>query len=82
MKRVIWLVLDGVGAGEAPDAKSFGDVGSNTIGNLARVTLANRGTPLHLPHLMSLGLGNVNRGVDVGAYPLAKGFTFGVNLSY
>ncbi len=34
------------------------------------------------PDVSSLGLGNVNRGVDVGAYPLAKSFTFGVNLTY
>ncbi len=59
MKRVIWLVLDGVGAGEAPDAISFGDLGSNTIGNLARETFNKRGTPLRIPHLMSLGLNQI-----------------------
>jgi hypothetical protein len=30
----------------------------------------------------SLGVGNLNRGVDVGAYPLARTLTFGLNLSY
>ncbi len=34
------------------------------------------------PDVSSLGLGNVNRGIDVGAYPLAKSVTFGVNVSY
>ena len=34
------------------------------------------------PDVSSLGLGNTNRGIDVGAYPLAKSLTFGVNLSY
>jgi TonB-linked SusC/RagA family outer membrane protein len=34
------------------------------------------------PDVSSLGLGNVNRGIDVGAYPLAKSFTVGVNVSY
>jgi len=34
------------------------------------------------PDVSSLGLGNVNRGIDVGAYPLAKSITFGVNVSY
>ena len=38
-KRVIWIVLDGVGAGEAPDAPAFGDIGSNTLGNLAKKIL-------------------------------------------
>jgi TonB-dependent starch-binding outer membrane protein SusC len=34
------------------------------------------------PDVSSLGIGNVNRGVDVGAYPLAKSFTFGINVTY
>ena len=34
------------------------------------------------PDVSSLGIGNVNRGIDVGAYPLAKSVTFGVNLTY
>ncbi len=34
------------------------------------------------PDVSSLGIGNVNRGIDVGAYPLAKSFTFGINLAY
>ena len=34
------------------------------------------------PDVSSLGLGNVNRGIDIGAYPLAKSVTLGFNLSY
>ena len=34
------------------------------------------------PDVSSLGVGNLNRGVDVGAYPLARTFTFGLNLNY
>ncbi len=52
--RAIILVLDGVGAGELPDADMFGDVGSNTLGNLARAMGG-----LHLPNLQRLGLGNI-----------------------
>ena len=29
--RVFLLVLDGLGVGEAPDAKKYGDTGSNTL---------------------------------------------------
>ena len=36
IKRVIIIVLDGVGAGEAPDAAAYGDTGSNSLGNTAR----------------------------------------------
>lgn len=54
IKRIILIVLDGVGIGEAPDADLFGDQGSNTLGNVARVQ---RG--LFLPCLARLGLGNI-----------------------
>src|SRR5215218_4810486 len=48
------MVLDGVGAGGAPDAADFGDEGANTLSNTARWV-----GRLELPHLRSLGLGNV-----------------------
>ena len=53
-RRAIILVLDGVGIGAAPDAAAYGDVGSDTLGNLARA----RGG-LTLPNLQSAGLGCV-----------------------
>jgi TonB-dependent starch-binding outer membrane protein SusC len=34
------------------------------------------------PDVSSLGIGNVNRGIDVGQYPLSRSFTFGINLTY
>ncbi len=34
------------------------------------------------PDVSSLGIGNTNRGIDIGAYPLARTFIFGANLSY
>ena len=48
------LVLDGVGVGEAPDAASYGDVGSNTLGNVARAV-----PDFALPNLERAGLGHV-----------------------
>ena len=51
--RIIWIVLDSVGIGEMPDAAAYGDVGSNTLGNIARLR------PLHLPNFAALGLGNI-----------------------
>lgn len=51
--RVIWIVLDSVGIGEMPDAAAYGDVGSDTLGNIARLR------PLHLPNFAALGLGNI-----------------------
>ncbi len=54
MKRAIVLILDGVGIGELPDAAQYGDVGSNTLGNLAHACGG-----LNIPVLESLGLGNI-----------------------
>ncbi|MFL5581072.1 MAG: SusC/RagA family TonB-linked outer membrane protein, partial [Gemmatimonadaceae bacterium] len=34
------------------------------------------------PDVSSLGVGTTNRGIDIGAYPLARTWIFGVNLSY
>ena len=53
-RRAIILVLDGVGVGEAPDARDYGDAGSNTLGNLARAVGG-----LGLPNLARAGLGNI-----------------------
>jgi len=57
--RVFWIVLDGVGVGETPDAKQFGDLGANTLGNTAAETLKKRGSPLKLPNLLKLGIHHV-----------------------
>ncbi len=67
-KRFILLVLDGVGAGELPDAAAFGDAGANTLGNLAKEQ------KLILPHLQSLGLGNLMplHGIPKQDQPLAS----------
>ncbi len=58
--RIIWIVLDSVGIGEMPDAAAYGDVGSNTLGNIARLR------PLHLPNFAALGLGNIAPVLGVG----------------
>jgi phosphopentomutase len=54
MPRACVIVLDAVGAGELPDAASYGDEGSDTLGNVARAVGG-----LDLPNLEQLGLGNV-----------------------
>src|SRR5215510_3346824 len=51
--RVILIVLDSVGIGELPDADTYGDRGSDTLGNIAKHT------PLRIPTLRALGLGRV-----------------------
>lgn len=65
-QRVIWIVLDSVGIGEMPDAAAYGDEGSDTLGNIARLR------PLRLPHFSKLGLANVKplAGLPPEASPL------------
>mgnify|MGYP000155854629 CR=1 FL=1 len=63
MKRAIILVLDSFGLGATEDAVKFGDVGSNTMGHIAkacaegRADNADRSGLLNLPNLTRLGLG-------------------------
>ena len=54
IKRVIVIVLDGVGVGEAPDAAAYGDEGSNSVGNTAQKIGG-----LTLPNMQKLGFGNI-----------------------
>jgi len=53
-RRAAIIVLDGVGIGEASDAAKYGDVGSNTLGNLAHAVGG-----MSLPNLQRAGLGNI-----------------------
>jgi phosphopentomutase len=54
-RRIILVVLDSVGIGEMPDAAEYGDAGSDTLGNIARVRA------MQLPNLLRLGLGNIRQ---------------------
>lgn len=54
-RRVFLVVIDSLGVGELPDAAAYGDQGSDTVGNIARVV------PLAVPQLRSLGLAHVAR---------------------
>lgn len=71
--RVILVVLDGVGAGELPDANTYSDTGSNTLGNLARDLPKKAGRTLSLPNLAKLGIGNITEIVGVPATKPGEG---------
>ena len=53
-RRAAIIVLDGVGIGAAPDAAHYGDVGSDTLGNVSRAVGG-----MDLPNLERAGLGNI-----------------------
>ncbi|MCB9235020.1 MAG: phosphopentomutase [Bacteroidia bacterium] len=61
-KRVLLIVLDSVGIGELPDAAAFGDVGSHTLGHIARDVPG-----FNLPNLGQLGLGNITPSANLPA---------------
>ena len=67
-RRIIWIVLDSVGIGEMPDAAAYGDAGSDTLGNIAKLR------PLNLPNFARLGLGNIKplQGIPPAAAPVAN----------
>ena len=54
MGRFVVVVIDSCGAGEMPDAASYGDAGANTLRNCA-----SRVGGLALPNLQKWGLGNI-----------------------
>ena len=54
MKRVFLFVLDSCGCGEMPDAASFGDHDVNTLKSCST------SDKLHIPNLLSYGLGNID----------------------
>jgi phosphopentomutase len=68
-RRATIIVLDGLGAGHAPDAARFGDEGSNTLGNTAKAVGG-----LKAPNLQALGLGLIGEieGVSPTGSPVAS----------
>jgi phosphopentomutase len=56
MSRAIWLVLDSLGLGAAPDAADYGDAGADTFGHIAETCARAERGPLRLPNLSRLGL--------------------------
>ncbi len=62
MNRAIIIVLDGVGAGAAPDAATYGDIHSDTLSHVARAVGG-----FNLPALAQYGLGNISELVGMPA---------------
>lgn len=60
VKRVIWIILDSVGIGELPDAGKFGDIGANTLGNIAK-----KHGGINVPNMTKLGLGNIDGAINL-----------------
>jgi phosphopentomutase len=68
MGRAIILVMDSFGIGATADAGTFGDVGADTLGSIARQRAGSPDGPLRLPNLARLGLFEASR-ESTGDYP-------------
>lgn len=53
-KRIFTIVVDSFGIGHAPDAAQFDDEGADTFGHISE-----KKPNLHIPNMLSLGLGNI-----------------------
>jgi len=75
MARAFLFVLDSFGVGGAPDAATYGDEGSDTLGHIAEFCAAGaadrdglRQGPLVLPNMSGLGLLEIAKAAS-GSYP-------------
>ncbi|HHZ01885.1 MAG TPA: phosphopentomutase [Tissierellia bacterium] len=68
MKRAVLIVLDSVGVGELPDARDYGDEGSNTLKNIYK-NIEN----FSLPNLEELGILNIDGFEDIKKSESFKG---------
>ena len=66
--KIVFIVLDSLGIGEAPDAAAYGDAGSNTLGHTAEAVGG-----LDLPNMQRLGLGNIGPILGVSPVPKPEG---------
>ena len=66
-KKAIVIVLDSVGIGELPDAANYGDKGADTLGHIINTCHPK------LPHLMELGLANIDGASFPGRVDAPKG---------
>lgn len=68
INRVIIIVMDSVGIGALPDAVLYGDIGSNTLGNIAA-----RVKDFRLENMEALGLGNIDGLTGIKSTKFPKG---------
>lgn len=54
MNRVILIILDSLGVGALPDSEKYGDIGVNTLNNIAKNV-----DDFQIPNLIQMGLGNL-----------------------
>ena len=61
-RRILTIVIDSIGVGDAPDADKYNSDGADTLGHMSQWWVDNQGRPLTLPNMERLGLGRVRPG--------------------
>ena len=55
-KRILVIVIDSIGVGEAPDSAKYNSAGADTLGHMATWWVEQKGRALELPNMARLGL--------------------------
>ena len=66
MKRCFLVVIDSLGVGEAPDADKYGDLGTNTLSNVASAVGG-----VNLPTMEKLGFGKITKVKNMNTHHIA-----------
>ena len=66
MKRCFLVVIDSLGVGEAPDAEKYGDLGTNTLSNVASAVGG-----VNLPTMEKLGFGKITKVKNMNTHHIA-----------
>ena len=66
MKRCFLVVIDSLGVGEAPDADKYGDLGTNTLSNVANAVGG-----VNLPTMEKLGFGKITKVENMNTHHIA-----------
>ena len=66
MKRCFLVVIDSLGVGEAPDADKYGDLGTNTLSNVANAVGG-----VNLPTMEKLGFGKITEVKNMNTHHIA-----------
>lgn len=73
-KRIFTIVLDSLGIGAMKDSEKFGDIGVDTLGNIAKSV-----SSLDIPNLQKLGLANLHPIKNVNAVEKPSGYFAALN---
>lgn len=73
-KRIFTIVLDSLGIGAMKDSEKFGDIGVDTLGNIAKSV-----SSLNIPNLQKLGLANLHPIKNVNTVEKPLGYFAALN---